>query len=1097
VADLNLDGRLDLATANTTSSDVSVGLNNGEGKGTFANPGQFATIAHATPVLADLEHDGADDVLVINKAGEILWRKGRPREPGAFEPPIIVNRVIFSSDSDPVLIPSREFVVIESFLGPLVASVDAQADAVSLFALRDGRFVRIRSLLTGTLPAQVATADLDGDGRADLVVRNAVDGTASVYLGDGSGNFHKLLVDLPLGLGVSDIRLADSDQSGTIDLIATNQVTGDVRIFYNLGDATFTRESRYHAGIGPYGLTYTKGTPTLYSLEETAIVAIGTFTRGGVLDLVTANPGSNTLGVLDGLGGGAFANSRRIFTDRPIELVRAADFDADGVTDVALLGSGRVTVHLGNGHGGFNAPIIIDAGPDPRGLSVVDIDRDGRPDLLVGNDFGDVLTLFGYGDGSFRPYPRVGRNTALAVADLNGDGIDDFVFGNEARDRVSVTFGGTGTRFEQDRRDGLLAPGAVTTADLNDDRIIDLIVANSGSNNVLVYLGQGGGQFAPARSFVTGQNPAGLTVLDLDSDGRLDLVVANEGSNDVSILFGQGQGTQWTLDLGPRAQVGGSGPVAVTPVPDTNGDGIPELLVTNSTSNNVTRFDGRRDGFLNLGDSNTFRVGGSPQQSFVGSFDGNPGLDAVTINRGTNDLTLVPDYVGGGVIPQSIPSGGLGPVAGFSGDFNSDGFSDLVVANNGNGRLALFLGSNTGLRLELSFFDPTLPHPSSLVFSSVSDGLLRFYASNEGSEVATLLSFSFGRDDGFNPPSVFDPDPGPGSPGPFPWLLPGADLGHLPLIFPGSDAGSPVIPAPGETEQVAQLVPLSETALALVATLSTVALDVGLPTIQAKAAGTPNGAGPLAIFSVAGVLSAISGADLLATFSGGEKLDAVSTETTGTLAQGASQSEDQDEAVAETDDTEEQSDDAQEDAAEEEAPAWIRFFAGLEEGFDRHRRAALDERLTGAGSPAGAAEWLAALDAVLDRWSLAERVANGGQPGPVEWLRQATEAPARVLDAAIHRLGSEERPQVTPPSPPIPEPDRSTPSQPDEPVPQDPADVAAEATSAASVPLVFAALLLARPVRPPRRRQGSHRIACACVPGPPARDPIRRHRLPR
>ena len=65
--------------------------------------------------------------------------------------------------------------------GPLLASVDAQDDAVSLYAWRNGGFVRIGSLTTGQLPAQIIAADLNGTGWDDLVVRNAGDGTLSVF----------------------------------------------------------------------------------------------------------------------------------------------------------------------------------------------------------------------------------------------------------------------------------------------------------------------------------------------------------------------------------------------------------------------------------------------------------------------------------------------------------------------------------------------------------------------------------------------------------------------------------------------------------------------------------------------------------------------------------------------------------------------------------------------------------------------------------------------------------------------------------------------------------------------------------------------------
>ena len=222
-----------------------------------------------------------------------------------------------------------------------------------------------------------------------------------------------------------------------------------------------------------------------------------------------------------------------------------------------------MTVYRGDGKGGFLPdPFTIDAGPDPTGLTVADVNRDGKPDLLVGNAYGDLLVLLGNGDGTFQPYRKADQDVALAVLP-NGSSTPDFIYADQGLDRVVVDYGGGQTNVLADRSSGLLAPGAVSLADLNGDGIPDLIVANSGSNNVLVYPGLGNGQFGPAlnggHGFFTGTNPVGITVANLN--GRPDLVVANKGSNDVSILLNEATADGgFTFVPGPRLQAG-LGPV--------------------------------------------------------------------------------------------------------------------------------------------------------------------------------------------------------------------------------------------------------------------------------------------------------------------------------------------------------------------------------------------------------------------------------------------------------------------------------------------------------------------------------------------------------
>src|SRR5262249_17345394 len=152
-----------------------------------------------TPLVADVNGDGADDVLVVDGAGDILYRQGIPGQPGTFEPPVTVNPGF----------PSRDIAWVPNTMdGPLLASVDAHDDALSLYPFRNGGFLRVGSLATGRLPAQIIVADLNNTGWDDLVVRNAGDGTLSVFFNAGPASLGSGVspflppVTLPVGLGV-------------------------------------------------------------------------------------------------------------------------------------------------------------------------------------------------------------------------------------------------------------------------------------------------------------------------------------------------------------------------------------------------------------------------------------------------------------------------------------------------------------------------------------------------------------------------------------------------------------------------------------------------------------------------------------------------------------------------------------------------------------------------------------------------------------------------------------------------------------------------------------------------------------------------------
>src|SRR5439155_655311 len=136
-------------------------------------------------------------------------------------------------------------------------------------------------------------------------------------------------------------------------------------------------------------------------------------------------------------------------------------------------------------------------------------------------------------------------------------------------------------------------PFSVALADLNGDGRPDIVAANQSSNSVSVLLnatapGATPPTFSPRTDLTVASSPFSVALADLNGDGRPDIVAANQSSNNVSVLLNAtapGAATpssSATLDLAV-----GAGPFSVA-LADLNGDGRPDIVTANQSSNVVS-----------------------------------------------------------------------------------------------------------------------------------------------------------------------------------------------------------------------------------------------------------------------------------------------------------------------------------------------------------------------------------------------------------------------------------------------------------------------------------------------------------------------------
>ncbi len=294
---------------------------------------------------------------------------------------------------------------------------------------------------TGT-PQSIVKGDFNNDAKLDLAVSLNAPNQIAVLLSNGDGTFAQATkFSTNSGGTPTALVTADFNRDGRLDLMTTDEVdcssgcvvTRTVRLFTGNGDGTFAPPQPIEVGPGPTKL------------------AVGDFNRDGFVDVsVTAMAGK--VFTLLGLGDGTFRQLPPIvihqFTVNTD--VAVGDFNGDTIQDLAVAvdADSSTAILLGIGDGTFGAPaLIVDARQQRQStLTLGDINRDGRQDIVLGHSFccegGLDLSVFGIlygnGDGTFQPVARYivpangrvglsGRNPL--VADLNGDSKPDVVVG--------------------------------------------------------------------------------------------------------------------------------------------------------------------------------------------------------------------------------------------------------------------------------------------------------------------------------------------------------------------------------------------------------------------------------------------------------------------------------------------------------------------------------------------------------------------------------------------------------------------------------------------------------------------------------------------
>lgn len=669
--------------------------------------------------VADLDEDGRSDCVILNA--------GPPAGPAdttlLFGDPATGFRAV----PGPGGWTGAVALTTADFDGDGHADIAVAAGGATLVrrGLGTGEFAPETIVPGPATPTSLHSADVDSDGRVDLVVLFVSGGISfvDVHLGSGDGRFAETAVRTVLSGLAGAVALADFDEDGSLDVAATIGAADRVDLLRGDGAGLFV------------------DTGTLSCPREPRAIAVADWSGDGHADLVVGNSISRDARLFAGDGGGGFAETLVVPVAFSILECRVEDIDADGLLELVFRTDFDLLLFAPNGGGeyaplpsprsGFRASTVAfvksgaDAWPDlvttqvmtkcpgraavQRGVGAglfadytsaslfgtisigADLNGDAIPDPLAGYHLGSWIDLRASdGAGGFGPSVRLtmrlnGRLDHIAAADMNNDGVTDIIAtaSGGTAGRTAIRYGLGGLTYTASTLVANEGGSRIETGDFDEDGALDFIVADPIRRLAVVLLAGAGASYAVRSRFDVGEEPSGIAVTDVDGDGHLDAAVSSFASDpDVRVFRGDGTGLfEWASSL--DTPVHSSGVVAA----DFDGDSFVDFASCG--------YERRQDAcvsdvwvFFGSGD---FRFD-SERRRDAGNSIGQLGVGDVDAD-GFDDLLVVGTQLGMTVF-SGDPSRSLRRSAHFAaggrpvaGDLNRDGLLDVLMIAAGAGSL--------------------------------------------------------------------------------------------------------------------------------------------------------------------------------------------------------------------------------------------------------------------------------------------------------------------------------------------------------------------------------------------------------------------------
>lgn len=553
--------------------------------------------------------------------------------------------------------------------------------------------------INSSRPVSLAATDLNHDHRSDLVVINQATNDVCIYFGSNDSRLFIKPTRYSTGYDSypNSVAIGDVNNDKHVDIVITNFATNDLLLLLGDGSGSFSIQKAVTTGYG----------------SQPGSVAIFDINKDSYPDIIVANKGTNSIGVLLGLGNGTFEKLKSFSTGygfNPTSLAVGYLTSDDDYADIATVASNGsdVIILKGLGNGSFllmkhySIPLIS----GNQYIDVGDFNNDQILDMVISNDMdNDIVALVQYSFKQFmnpmiHAIPYGFSPNAVVTGDFNNDSIMDIVYSDYQSNYIGVSLGignGTFTIVQLVPLDDKTGPYMLATGDFDNDGKLDVAFPNVLSDSIGLLVGNGKGRFAAYVKFPieTGAQPRYLAVGNLNNDNILDIVTANFATNSFSVFFGIGN---CTFSSQVKYSTGlNSFPVSLA-LGDFNLDSRLDIVVAAAGSSNILIFYGSENGNFTMQENYLITGDSSAMFVAVSDFNNDHHLDIALVKQVNNLLNIFLGSKNGTfeLVWISTIKEGSNLYSLAIGDFNNDNKSDIILPNEGTGTIYLALGNGNG-----------------------------------------------------------------------------------------------------------------------------------------------------------------------------------------------------------------------------------------------------------------------------------------------------------------------------------------------------------------------------------------------------------------